>query len=170
MYPGDRYKSRHTSHELGVLTAFGAEGTEALLAIFNEVDHHACRLASARLLSQRRCPAAVEPLAAFLRATIAAGPGNPALLLSSSESPEAAYIRTCRDLFAALETLAPERSIGILFANPAPHSPLDACSSASIAERSKVSAVHWEPWATTAVNRSPSTPRWSIHTAWGPLA
>jgi len=106
----DRYKSRYASRELGVLTAFGDEGTEALLAIFNEVDHHACRLASASLLAQRRCPAAVEPMAAFLRATIAAGPGNPRLLPSSSESNEAAYIRTCRTLFETLEQLASERA------------------------------------------------------------
>ncbi len=106
----DRYKDRCTSRELGVLTAFGDEGTEALLAIFNEVDHHACRLASARLLAQKGCPDAVEPMAAFLQATIEAGPGNPALLPTSSETNETAYIRTCQKLFESLEQLAPERA------------------------------------------------------------
>ena len=108
-----RYGPRHygSLRELDVLAEFGAAGSEALLAIFREVDQMSCRLHAAQILARLHCREAAEPIAELLRRTIEAGPASEKLVpSSSSESREKAYVRTCASLIGSLQILDPPRA------------------------------------------------------------
>jgi len=106
-----KYEGQHAiPQELAVLAEFGSPGTEALLAIFREVDHMPYRLHAAKLLARKGCNTAADPIADLLHRTIEAGPANSRLVPSSSESREKAYVRTCESLIESLRILDPSRA------------------------------------------------------------
>ena len=105
-------QGRHAlPRELELLAEFASPGEQALLDMFRQVDHMACRLHTARTLARMQSEEAAEPIAQLLRQTIQAGPDNEKLVPSaSSESREETYVRTCASLIESLQILDPAQA------------------------------------------------------------
>lgn len=93
--------------ELNALASLGDEGVKALFTIFNSTDNLAVQIQAARLLGQVGAKDNAEPIVELLTRVKKAGPKNTQLIPCVNESPDEAYIRSCRTLLEALLNLDP---------------------------------------------------------------
>ena len=119
-YPGEE-------RVLEALSAFGEEGADSLLEIFNSVENIAYRIGAARLLGEVANKDAAGPIAEFLPKMIEAGRESPELTARGNLTREEIYALSVRTVLQALAKLdaelARKRARNILLNGPQPLKP-----------------------------------------------